>query len=117
MWKSLKIMLSYGFRAEEGIAGYMHETISSRAIIDTLFYFIIVVFLRNIFFALIIDTFGELRKLKMEHEIYVDTHCIVCGLDQHEYDKQAKVICEFRDHRSKVHNLWNYIYFMMKIYS
>ena len=118
MWKSLKLMISYGFRSEEGIGRYMHDTIGIRIIMDVSFYFVIVVILRNIFFGIIIDTFGELRSIRMDRELDLNGKCFVCGINQQEFDKRIGYGSgiDFRHHRTVTHNMWNYLYFVMRIW-
>jgi hypothetical protein len=118
MWKSFKLMVSYGFRSEEGIGRYMTPTIGIRVIIDVSFYFIIVVILRNIFFGIIIDTFGELRGIKMDRELDLNGRCFICGIDQQDFDKRIAngSGIDFKQHRTLTHNIWNYLYFAMRIW-
>ena len=116
MWQSFKLMISYGFRSEEGIGRYMEDTIGIRIIVDVTFYFIIVVILRNIFFGVIIDTFGELRSEKVERKADSNSRCFICGVDQNEFDKKAAAHQDFKMHRSKTHHIWNYLFLTMKIW-
>ena len=116
MWQSFKLMISYGFRSEEGIGRYMEDTIGIRIIVDVAFYFIIVVILRNIFFGVVIDTFGELRSGKVERQADSNSRCFICGIDQGEFDKKTTATHDFKIHRNVTHNMWNYLFFVMKIW-
>lgn len=116
LWQSFKLMISYGFRSEEGIGRYMQDTIGIRIIVDVLFYFVIVVILRNIFFGVVIDTFGELRSEKVERQVDANSRCFICGVDQNEYDKKTTSHEDFKTHRNDTHNMWNYLYFIMRIW-
>eukprot|EP01038_Epipyxis_sp_PR26KG_P012176 gene12176-16306_t len=66
MWEAFKLSLSYGFRGEYGVGHEMVNTLGPRLILDVIFYFIILAILRQILFAIIVDTFGELREIKHE---------------------------------------------------
>ena len=91
---------NYGIRATEGLGQYMFDTTGVRLIVDTTIYFILVVILRNIFFGIIINTFGELRNIKKEREEHNSNRCFICGIDRHEYDKMRnKDQRDFKSHR------------------
>eukprot|EP01031_Cornospumella_fuschlensis_P047446 gene47446-58123_t len=81
MWDAFKASISYGFRGEYGIDHEMNPTINDRMILDVVFYFVVLSILRHIFFAIIVDTFGKLRELKMERENEARNTCFVCGIE------------------------------------
>lgn len=117
MWESFRIAMAYGVRAVEGLGQIMIEVTDDRAFFDVCMYFFVVVLLRNIFFGIIIDTFGELRDSKAEREADAANRCFICGIDRFEYDKRAPHgSVNFMMHRDEVHNMWNYLYFAMKIW-
>jgi hypothetical protein len=117
MWVSVVLAFNYGIRATEGLGQYMFDTTGIRLIVDTAIYFILVVILRNIFFGIIINTFGELRNIKKEREEHVSNRCFICGIDRHDYDKMRhKDQGDFKSHRNQSHNIWNYLYFVVKIW-
>ena len=117
MWVSVVLAFNYGIRATEGLGQYMFDTTGIRLLVDTASYFILVVILRNIFFGIIINTFGELRSIKEEREDHVSNRCFICGIDRHDYDKmRLKDQGDFIHHRNYNHNIWNYLYFVMKIW-
>lgn len=77
--------------------------------------------LLNIFFGIIIDTFGKLRNLKVERESELLTKCFICGANFEEIVSQSSVsdgssMIVFRSHREERHNLWNYLYFVLHIW-
>jgi len=117
MWVSVVLAFNYGIRATEGLGQYMFDTTGIRLLVDTTIYFVLVVILRNIFFGIIINTFGELRNIKKEREEHASNRCFICGVDRHEYDKiKHKDNVDFKSHRKKTHNMWNYLYFVVKIW-
>ena len=118
MWEAFKLTISYGIRGEYGISHEMNNTLGNRLILDILFYFIVLAILRHIFFAIIVDTFGKLRELKYEREDHRNNSCFICGVDRHEFDKMKNIgpLQGFSYHRSVVHNVVNYIYFVILIF-
>lgn len=79
----------------------------------------ITVVLLNIFFGIIIDTFGKLRNLKVERELDQANKCFICGVDVHDFVKKgisSSIDVSFKQHRRERHNLWNYLYFAMHIW-
>jgi hypothetical protein len=79
----------------------------------------ITVVLLNIFFGIIIDTFGKLRNLKVERELDQANKCFICGVDVHDFVKKGlstSTDVSFKQHRVERHNLWNYLYFAMHIW-
>lgn len=118
MWEAFKLTISYGIRGEYGISYEMNNTLGNRLILDVLFYFIVLAILRHIFFAIIVDTFGKLRELKYEREDHRNNSCFICGVDRHEFDNMKNIgpLQGFSYHRSVVHNVMNYIYFVILIF-
>ena len=79
----------------------------------------ITVVLLNIFFGIIIDTFGKLRNLKVERELDQANKCYICGVDVHDFVKKGSSSVadrSFKQHRQQTHNLWYYLYFAMHIW-
>jgi hypothetical protein len=85
--------------------------------------------LLNIFFGIIIDTFGKLRNLKVDRELNESNKCFICGTERYEYmkkhanslqngtDKSSSNVTEaFHHHRNEIHNMWNYLFFAMHIW-
>lgn len=77
--------------------------------------------LLNIFFGIIIDTFGKLRNLKVEREGELLNKCFICGASfeeivSHASDADGSSLIAFRSHREVRHNLWNYLYFVLHIW-
>jgi hypothetical protein len=117
MWDSFRIAVAYGLRAVDGLGQIMNEELDNRIFFDFVMFFVVVLVLRNIFFGIIIDTFGELRDTKAEKEADAANRCFICGVDRFEYDKRAPHgSINFTVHRESDHNMWNYLYFAMKIW-
>ena len=62
MYSSMLLAFTFGLREPEGLGQAMFETIGTRMVLDIAIYFIIVVILKNIFFGIIISTFGRIKK-------------------------------------------------------
>jgi hypothetical protein len=76
---------------------------------DTLFFVIIAVIVMNIVFALIVDTFAELRDARKKVEDDMRTTCFVCGIDAATFDREGE---GFGPHTKGPHNVWQYLYFL-----
>jgi hypothetical protein len=94
----------------------------------------VIVVLLNIFFGIIIDTFGKLRNLKVEREGELLNKCFVCGASLEEILAQSQggeaegegdrgkgesssVLAScFQRHREERHNLWHYLFFALHIW-
>jgi hypothetical protein len=117
LWDSFKIMLTYGFRTEEGISEIMLTEINQRIVYDIGFYLVIVVILRNVLFGIIIDNNAELRFIKMEREHILNNFCFICGINQQDFDKRSSHRSNFKVHCASTHHLWHYMSFLMKLWS
>jgi hypothetical protein len=119
LWDSFKIMLTYGFRTEEGIGAIMfHEIKSSRLVYDIFFYLLVGVILRNVLFGIIIDNNAELRLIKIEREQTLNNCCFICGVTQQEFEKRSHHTVNFKlIHCGETHQLWHYVFFLMKLWS
>lgn len=76
---------------------------------DTLFWVVIAVVVMNIIFALIVDTFAELRDARKRMEEDMNTTCFICGIDAATFDREGE---GFHAHTKGSHNMWQYLYFM-----
>ena len=74
--------------------------------------------LRHIFFAIIVDTFGELREDKFERDQHANNSCFICGVDRHDFDRIVVTGNNggFAYHRSVVHNTLHYVYYVIAIW-
>ena len=85
------------------------NTFFFREAYDTLFFVIVAVIVMNIVFALIVDTFAELRDARKKIEEDMRTTCFVCGIDAATFDREGE---GFAPHTKGPHNVWQYLYFM-----
>ena len=143
LWDTLKTSIFYGFRGEYGVDHEMVKTLGPRLILDVAFYILVLAILRQIFFAIIVDTFSKLREEKFERELEANNTCFVCGIDRQSTDKfagpsngeQTAVVGQdsisaidtrkvsssdkgsFNHHRSAIHNVHHYLYLILKIWA
>jgi hypothetical protein len=68
----------------------------------------------EVFFGVIIDTFGEIRDLKAQRENYFANKCYICGVDARAFVKSGPHA--FSTHVSSKHNIWDYLYFVMRLW-
>lgn len=80
-----------------------------REVYDTLFFVMVAVIVMNIVFALIVDTFAELRDARKKIEDDMRTTCFVCGIDAATFDREGE---GFGPHTKGPHNVWQYLYFL-----
>jgi hypothetical protein len=111
LWSALKMSLSYGLRGEYGIDHEFNTTLTSRIALDLAFYFIVLATLRHIFFAIIVETFGQLRELKNERDEMAHHVCFICGVSRHDFEKIDSPI-SFHHHREHTHSIESYVYFV-----
>ena len=104
-----------------------------RVIYDMMFFFIVIIITLNLIFGVIIDNFADLRTEKQRNDEILRNTCFICGrkhrmnsttrqtksefmfslgLDRKSFDNKHVT---FEDHIRKVHNMWNYVYFMVLI--
>ncbi|CAF3890978.1 unnamed protein product, partial [Rotaria sp. Silwood1] len=84
-----------------------------RVIYDMMFFFIVIIITLNLIFGVIIDNFADLRTEKQRNDEILRNTCFICGLDRKSFDNKHVT---FEDHIRKVHNMWNYVYFMVLIH-
>jgi len=73
--------------------------------------FVITIFL-NLFFGIIIDTFGELRGAENERIADENSVCFICGLDRATFDRNG---VSFSQHIRRDHNLWHYVHLLVHL--
>jgi len=119
MFESWKLAISYGLRGEYGLGHEFHHTLGNRLILDVAFYFIVLAILRNSFHAIIIDTFGKLREVQFERDSQANNSCFICGVERHDYDARLPPgkASTFQHHREVTHNIQNYVYFVLSIWT
>lgn len=116
LFNCLKATIGYGLRYAGGIGEQMTHTLGPRYIVDTLYYLIVLIVLLNIIFGIIIDTFSELRSLKMERQRDTTEKCFTCGIDKQIFDRSSDTLDGFKSHIKYDHNMWNYLYFIIYLW-
>ena len=76
---------------------------------DMFFFILIVLVMGNIFLGIIVDSFGELRKINVQRENDMKNTCFICQLSR---DDCLTRNIDFEQHVSTQHNKWNYVYFL-----
>ncbi|ETV83093.1 hypothetical protein, variant 2 [Aphanomyces astaci] len=79
-----------------------------RLVFDNLFNIVILLIIVNIFFGIIIDTFGDQRS-RMEARLNdIAGKCFICNLSRETFDRLAPL--GFEHHVKNEHDLWNYVF-------
>lgn len=116
LFSCLKATIGYGLRYAGGIGDQMQHTLGRRLVVDTLYYLVVLIVLLNIIFGIIIDTFSELRSLKMERQRDTTEKCFTCGIDKAIFDRSCDTLDGFKRHIKQDHNMWNYLYFIIYLW-
>ena len=117
LWDAWKTSLSYGIRGEHGVAHELLDSVDTRLLMDFIYYLVIVSILRNIFFGIIIDTFGKLRETEMEQQHQANNTCFICGVAKIEFDKRSiPGANSFKNHREGTHNKYSYLNFLIALW-
>ena len=110
--------LEFGLRTDGGIGEY----ISKLSFIDTPLYFMGMFFFQFIFYIVtivimlaviggsVIDTFAELRDKSRKDLNDLNNKCFICHGNRDEIEKAGEV---FEEHINKVHNVWDYVDYMI----
>ena len=110
--------LEFGLRTDGGIGEY----ISKLSFIDTPLYFMGMFFFQFIFYIItivimlaviggsVIDTFAELRDKSRKDLNDLNNKCFICHGNRDEIEKAGEV---FEEHINKVHNVWDYVDYMI----
>jgi hypothetical protein len=72
--------------------------------------------MREVFFAIIIDTFGQLTDRQNKRDLYANNACFICGIYRHDYEQLQTLTksAGFVEHREVAHNIAHYLYFVMR---
>ena len=110
--------LEFGLRTDGGIGEYMHKLSYS----DNKGYFIAVFFFQFSFYVIvvtimlaiigntIIDSFSEYKE-KSENDLnYIRNICFICHGNRDEIEKGGET---FEEHVNKLHNIWDYVSYMI----
>jgi hypothetical protein len=74
-----------------------------------IFYIVIVLILGNIFLGIIVDAFADLRDEASIKDNDIKNLCFICDISKGECSSCGM---DFKKHRKKEHNIYNYIYFI-----
>ena len=110
--------LEFGIRTDGGIGEY----IAKLSFLDTPGYFMGMFFFQFIFYIItivimlaviggsVIDTFAELRDKSRKDLNDLNNKCFICHGNRDEIEKGGEV---FEEHIKKVHNVWDYVDYMI----
>jgi inositol 1,4,5-triphosphate receptor type 1/inositol 1,4,5-triphosphate receptor type 3 len=112
--------LDSGLRARGGIADSAIRLSYSRnkrhyirrLIMDDFFFILIVIIAIDLVFGIIIGAFNTLRDEETRHSADRKNHCFICHVNKNTLEKNRQ---NFNEHRTKVHNIWNYVDYMMAL--
>ncbi|KAJ3216217.1 hypothetical protein HDU67_009791 [Dinochytrium kinnereticum] len=102
-------VLSYGLRAGGGVGDLLSvpvpqgESYTARIFLDLSFFLIVIVFLLNVIFGIIFDTFGQLREDRNAISTDLKNNCFICSI--HAIHLQTKDPTEYTSHESHVAEL------------
>ncbi len=116
LWSCMKVVTGYGLRLGGGIGDIMRHTLGKRYSVDMLYYIIVLIILLNVVFGIIIDTFSELRSIKLERYRDTTETCFICGIDKQVFDRASDSNDGFKKHIKTEQNMWNYFYFILYIW-
>ena len=80
---------------------------------DLIFFLIIVLILGNIIFGIIINSLSELRIENRNKENDKKNICFICQISR---DNSLTKKIDFDNHIHGVHNMWNYVYFLVHLH-
>lgn len=112
--------MDYGLRLRGGVGETIpkvsYERTGSRYagkfFFSLTFFILIVVLMLELVFGIIIETFKELRidEQHAEHDLHFK--CFICGVSKDDLEKDR---IDFEEHNEKVHNMWNYVNYMIRL--
>ena len=74
------------------------------------FWMVVITIFLNLFFGIIIDTFGELRGAEDERLADENSVCFICGIDRATFDRNG---VSFSQHIKRDHNIWSYVHLLV----
>ncbi|KAJ3245409.1 hypothetical protein HDU78_009282 [Chytriomyces hyalinus] len=112
-------VLSYGLRSGGGIGELLEvpvdpkkEYYGARVVLDLTFFLIVIVFLLNVVFGIIFDTFGQLREERKDINDDLRNQCYICSINASEFQRHS---AGFEHHIKKEHNIWHYLFFLVHL--
>ena len=79
---------------------------------DLIFFWLIEIIMLKIVYGIILDSFNELRQAHNLIEKDMANNCFICNLDK---DKCEKYNINFKEHCEEVHNIWDYVFYMITL--
>ena len=79
---------------------------------DDFFFILIVIIAIDLVFGIIISAFNNLRDEEQKHSTDRKNHCFICHVNKNTLEKNRQ---NFNEHRTKTHNLWNYVDYMIAL--
>jgi hypothetical protein len=113
LYSCWKFTLLFGWSGDFGPT--MEQGLSSQWLFYFLYDLAIRFVLLNVVRGITVDTFSELRELKIERLRDTKETCFICGIDKQVFDRD-KLSRGFNVHIKEEHNLWNYIYFIIYLW-
>lgn len=86
----------------------------ARFFVDITFFILVRMVFLNLIGGIIIDTFGDLRDELNNRDQDEKTICFICGLTKWQIEKRGQ---SFQKHTKKVHEKWQYLYYMSRLNS
>ena len=83
-----------------------------RLIVDDIFFILIVITAIDLVFGIILGAFSTLRNEEQKHSTDRKYRCFICHVNKSTLEKNRQ---NFNEHRTKVHNLWNYVDYMITL--
>jgi hypothetical protein len=83
-----------------------------RLIIDDSFFILIIIIMIDLVFGIIIKSFDVLRHRNQKYYSDKKNYCLICHSSR---DSLEKMRINFDDHVKKVHNVWNYVEYMISL--
>ena len=107
-----------GIRARGGAADQMVRIsferntglYSTRIIYDISYFLICIIIMIDLVFGIILGTFSDMREKERKHDSDKINNCFVCHINRETVEKRKE---DFKYHRDKKHNLWNYVHYMI----
>lgn len=78
-------------------------------------FFMMVFIVLNIIKGITIDTFLEMREVRLEREEDTEKRCFICGIDELDFSRAIDRDA-FKRHIKSDQNLWSYIYFIIHLW-
>ncbi|KAI8924374.1 hypothetical protein BC831DRAFT_465922 [Entophlyctis helioformis] len=111
-------VLSYAVRSGGGIGEILVPPIDNdqsfvgRVILDLSFFLVVIIFILNVIFGIIFDTFGQLRDERLTITEDMKNVCFICSIHASEFQRHA---AGFEAHIKTDHNVFHYLFFFVHL--